>query len=251
MTFSRAAQDNSGSADRWICPNRWVRSRQDLTCARSKEIPLRLPAGRSLCRTDNPEQWRVHDENGKSAFTATADVMHRCRGRRERLLAGRQFPVGGTIHAGAVVLAGRDTYQTSCTRPYFMPIFFSSQPFQSFAISAFTAAARAGLSLCMPNTTWPRPVSNGKSELLSVKALKRSFHCGLREIAYCITGGSPMTASSRPASRSRTAASEVSYSDRCRPVILRSSGMNEKPVIVPTRFFSRSFSLFQWSSATA
>lgn len=45
---------------------------------------------------------------------------------------------------------------------------------------------------------------------------------------------SPITASMRPASRSGAAASEVSYSASCRPLILRSSGMNEKAVIVPT-----------------
>ncbi|MNU04933.1 hypothetical protein D3C72_2495600 [compost metagenome] len=50
----------------------------------------------------------------------------------------------------------------------------------------------------------------------------------------------------RPASRSRTAASEVSYSASCRPLILRSSGMNEKPVMVPTFLPSRSFRVDQF-----
>jgi len=121
----------------------------------------------------------------------------------------------------------------------------SSQLCHSFAISALTAFTSSGLSLFRPNTTWPRPVSSGKSGDWSVKALNLMCHCGLREIAYCITGGSPITASMRPASRSRTAASEVSYSASVRPLILRSSGMNEKPVMVPTFLPSRSFSLLQ------
>src|SRR5688572_5776941 len=152
--------------------------------------------------------------------------------------AGRSLPARSLTSPGS--------NQERSPSPYLAAVLRLRQLLHTSAIFALNAASRLGASFERPKTMLYLPVMveyfGSKGWLIGIAWMSQSGFC---EIVYCTSGGSAKSASMRPASMSRMAASLVSYSLSSVLGMALSWSIQPKPWIVAIVLPSRSLSVLQ------